>query len=51
MKNSDNAKWVYSCYRVTFDSTGSCNFGNYIAKNAVIFGVDNSFNYFFIVLK
>lgn len=42
MKNSDNAKWVYSCYRVTLDSTGSCNFGNYIAKNAVIFGIDNS---------
>ena len=33
---------VYSGYRITFDSVGSWSFDNDIARNVIIFGVDNS---------
>ena len=42
VKNIDKEKYIYSGYRITFDSAGSWNFGNGFAKNVVIFGVDNS---------
>ena len=42
VKNSDKEKWVYSGYGITFDDAGSWHFGNEIARNVVIFGVDKS---------
>ena len=33
---------MYSGYAITFDSGGSWNFNNEIARNVIIFGVDNS---------
>ena len=42
VKNSDEEKYVYSAYGITFDSGGSWNFDNDFARNVVIFGVDNS---------
>ena len=35
-------KYMYSGYRITFDSAGSWSFDNDSARNVVIFGVDNS---------
>ena len=40
--NIDKKKYVYSIYGITFDSSGSWSFGNDIARNVIIFGVDNS---------
>ena len=42
VKNSDKEKYVYSGYGITFDSTGLWSFNNDIARNVIIFGVDNS---------
>ena len=42
IKNSDKEKYVYSGYRITFDSGGSWSFDNNFARNVIIFGVDNS---------
>ena len=42
VKNSDEKKYVYSCYGITFDRAGSWSFDNEFARNAIIFGVDNS---------
>ena len=42
VKNSDKEKYVYSEYRITFDSGGSWSFNNDTARNAIIFGADNS---------
>ena len=42
VKNSDKEKWMYSGYGIAFGGSGSWNFGNDFAENAVIFGVDNS---------
>ena len=42
VKNNDKEKWVYSGYGLTFDGASSWNFGNSFARNAVIFGVNNS---------
>ena len=42
VKNSDKEKYVYSGYGITFDSEVSCSFDNDFARNAIIFGVDNS---------
>ena len=42
VKNSDQEKYVYSGYRITFDSAGSWNFGNDFTGNAVIFEINNS---------
>ena len=42
VKNSDKEKYVYSKYRVTFDSGGSWSFHNGTTRNAIIFGADNS---------
>ena len=33
---------MYSVYGITFDSAGSWSFDNNIARNVIIFGVDNS---------
>ena len=37
VKNSDKEKYVYSGYRITFDSAGS-----WTNRNVIIFGIDNS---------
>ena len=42
VKNSDKSKCMYSSYRIAFDSAGPWSFGNYFARNVVIFGVNNS---------
>ena len=42
VKNSDKEKYVYSGYGITSDSAGSWGFDNEIARNVIIFGVDNS---------
>ena len=42
VKNSDKEKYVYSGYGITFDSAGSWSFDNEIARNVVMFGVNNS---------
>ena len=42
VRNSDKEKWVYSDYGIAFDGAGLWNFRKYFAKNAVIFGIDNS---------
>ena len=42
VKDSDKEKSVYSDYRVILDSADSWRFDNDIAKNVLIFGVDNS---------
>ena len=33
---------MYSGYGITFDSVGSWSFDNEIARNAIMFGADNS---------
>ena len=35
-------KYVYSIYGIKFDSAGLWSFGNDIARDVIIFGVDNS---------
>ena len=42
VKNSDKEKYIYSGYRITFDSAGSWSFDNDFARNVLIFGVNNS---------
>ena len=42
IKNSDEQKYVYSGYGMTFDSASSWSFDNDTARNVIIFGVDNS---------
>ena len=42
VKYSDKEMYVYSCYRITFDSAGSCSFDNAPARKVIIFGVDKS---------
>ena len=42
VKNSDEQKYVYSGYGMTFDSASSWSFDNDTARNVIIFGVDNS---------
>ena len=42
VKNSNQEEYVYSGYRITFDSAGSWTFDNDFTRSAVIFGVDNS---------
>ena len=39
---SDKENYVYSGYGIEFDRKGEWSFGNGYARNAVIFGVDNS---------
>ena len=41
VKNSDEQKWVHSCYGIAFNGANSSNFGNDDAKN-VVFSVDDS---------
>ena len=38
----DKEKKVYCSYGIVFDGAGSWNFGNDLARNVVIFVVDNS---------
>ena len=40
--NSDNEKYLYSGYGITFDSTGLGSFDNGFTRNVVIFVVDDS---------
>ena len=42
VKNSDKEKYVYTGYRITFDSAGVWSFDNDSPRNVTIFGVDNS---------
>ena len=42
VKNSDKEKYVYSGYRITFDSAGSWSFDNDLARDVIVFGTDNS---------
>ena len=42
VKNSDKEKYVYTGYRITFDSAGVWSFDNDTPRNVTIFGVDNS---------
>ena len=42
VKNRDKQKYVYSGYGITFDSAGSCSFGDDFARDFVIFCIDNS---------
>ena len=42
VKNSDIEKYVYSGCEIIFDSAGSWSFNNDTARNAIIFGTDNS---------
>ena len=34
--------YIYSGYRITFDSAGSWSLDNEVTRNLIIFGVDNS---------
>ena len=45
VKNTDEEKWVYSDYEITFDGAGSWNFGNGFTGNVANFGVDNISSY------
>ena len=42
VKNSDKSKYMYRVYEIEFDGAGPWSFDNYFARNAVIFGVNNS---------
>ena len=42
VKNNDKGKYVYSGYGIAFDGKGKWSFGNDLARNVIIFGVDNS---------
>ena len=42
VKNSDNEKYMYWGYGITFDSAASSSFDNDVGRNVVIFDVDNS---------
>ena len=42
VKNNDKEKYVYSDYRVTFNSAGSWSFDDGTTRNVIIFGVANS---------
>ena len=42
VNNNDKGKYVYCGYRIKFDSAGSWSFDNDVARNVIIFGVDNS---------
>ena len=42
VKNSDKEKYVYTGYRITFDSAGVSSFDNDTPRNVTVFGVDNS---------
>ena len=42
VNNSDTKKWMYSGYGIIIDGKSMWSFGNYYAKNVIIFGFDNS---------
>ena len=42
VKNSDKEKYVYSGYKITFDSACFWSFDNDTARTVIVFGVDNS---------
>ena len=42
VKNCDEEKYAYCGYGITFDSAGTWSFDNDIARNVMIFVVDNS---------
>ena len=41
-KNYDKEKYLYMGYWIAFDGKGDWSFGTDLAKNVIIFGVDNS---------
>ena len=42
VKNIDKKQYLYSGYRIIFDTVDSWSFGNDYARNVMIFGVDNN---------
>ena len=42
LKNSDKGKYGYNGYGIAVEGKSSWSFGNDLARNVVIFGVDNS---------
>ena len=42
VKNSDQEKYVFIGYRITFGDEDAWSFGNEFVRNAIIFGVDKS---------
>ena len=42
-KENDKKNYVYSGYGIEFDGKGEWNYSNDLARNAIIFGVDNTF--------
>ena len=42
VKNSDKENYVYSGYGIIFLSAGKCSFDNDIARNVIVFRIDNS---------
>ena len=42
VRNAIKSKFTYNCWGIAFDGEGSWRFGIDFARNAVIFGVDNS---------
>ena len=40
VKNSDKEKYVHNGYGIAFDGKGKWSFGNDLAKNVIVFGVD-----------
>ena len=42
LRYSIKSKFAYNCRGKAFDGEASWSFGNYFARNVVIFGVDNS---------
>ena len=51
VKNSDKEKYVYSGYRITFDSAGSWSFDNDTDRYVKVYGVDNSYHLILIITK
>ena len=41
-RNADKSKFIYNSRGIAFDGAGKCNSCNDYARNAVIFGVDNT---------
>ena len=41
VKSSDKEKWLYSDYGIAFDGERLWNFGKDLARNVVVFGLDN----------
>ena len=40
VENFDKENYVYNGYGIAFDGNGKWSFGNDLAKNVIVFGVD-----------